>query len=79
MLVWRSYGLKLTPEQYQVLATCPKPETIRRVRQKFQEEGKYPASPEVAAKRRQKSLEVEQRMPSTGADRTERLLEESGY
>lgn len=45
--VWEHEGLFLSPAQKLSFMKCSHPESIRRTRQKFQEEGLYPATPEV--------------------------------
>ena len=53
MTIWQDQGLKLTPTQEQVfMEDCASPESIRRVRQKYQEQGMY-----VGTKRREKMNE----------------------
>ena len=44
-------GLNLTPEQIKIINDMPEFETIRRVRQKIQEDKQYQADPEVKAQR----------------------------
>ena len=51
--VWKIEGLKLSEEQEKFIQVhCSPPESITRVRRKFQEQGKYQASPEVQQARR---------------------------
>lgn len=51
-------------------------ESIRRTRQKLQEQGKYLPSPEVARQRRLKSMIMQQNAPIAKPERVERLVEE---
>lgn len=50
-------------------------ESIRRTRQKIQEQGLYPADPEIAKSRRIKSMEMEQNMPTAKPERVEQLVQ----
>lgn len=49
--VWHDLGLGLTKEQQMKFLDLPSPETIRRIRQKLQESGRYIADEEVATNR----------------------------
>lgn len=49
--VWELEGVQLNPRVRAMIKECTAPETIRRVRQKFQEEGKYLASKKVEEQR----------------------------
>ena len=40
-------GMELTPEQVAIFKEMPSTETVRRIRQKLQEQGKYPADEAV--------------------------------
>lgn len=52
----------------------PSLETLRRVRQKIQEGGKYPATDLVKRERKFKSLQMQQQAPSYKAEGLERTL-----
>lgn len=69
-------GMNLTPEQVETFKSLPSMETIRRIRQKLQEDGKYPADAEVEEARYQKFKEVKQNIQT---DDVEKLLEKQGY
>ena len=70
-------GLNLSDKQIEVLKDMPSFETIRRTRQKIQEQGEYLADKEVHEARYHKFKEVR---GSIGiVDEPERLLEVSGY
>lgn len=56
--IWEDEGLRFTPEQQQAFMKVSSPETIRRNRQKLQEDGKYRATPDVEAKRAYQEQEV---------------------
>jgi hypothetical protein len=47
-------GMNLTPEQIEKFKDLPSTETIRRIRQKLQEQGKYPAKEEINEARYEK-------------------------
>ena len=50
-------GMNLTPEQIEKFKDLPSTETIRRIRQKLQEQGKYPAKEEINEARYEKFKE----------------------
>jgi hypothetical protein len=56
--VLREMGYKIYID-YKDLDKMPAWETIRRTRQKFQEEGKYPATEECQRKRRKQEVEMQ--------------------
>lgn len=70
-------GLNLTREQEEVLRDMPSFETIRRSRQKIQEQGKYLADEVVKEARYNKFKEV--RRDIKFVEEPEQLLETSGY
>lgn len=76
-------GMNLTPEQIQTFKNLPSMETIRRIRQKLQEEGKFPADAEVEEARYQKFKEVTQAISKfkdkDSSEEIEKLLESQGY
>ena len=49
--VWHDLGLELTREQQTKFLDLPSPETIRRIRHKLQEAGRYLADEEVRSTR----------------------------
>lgn len=73
--VWERQGLYLLPDQkekfYHDVASA---ESIRRTRQKLQEEGKYPADQIIQATRQFKGAQVQQNIPVTDADDVENLI-----
>jgi hypothetical protein len=75
ILVWEQFGFFMSESQKAKFRELPSSETIRRVRQKLQEEGKYTAAERVRRHRNRKSQEVQQRMPTTKSDKVEPLLE----
>ena len=73
--VWYEQGLHLTHEQKEIIKTkCSKPETIRRIRQKLQEQGKYLASPRVDQARFDKFKDVKGSIGVADAEQVEWLL-----
>jgi len=50
--IWEDNGVILTPEQKQGIRNCPPPETIRRTRQKIQEQGMYQADDKTRNRRK---------------------------
>jgi len=73
--VWERLGFYLSETQKAKFRDLPSTETIRRVRQKLQEQGFYQATDGVRRSRNFKSLEVQQRMPKTRPEKVEPLLE----
>jgi hypothetical protein len=61
--VWEEYGLYLSEAQKDKFLHAPSSETVRRVRQKIQEQGKYPANHLISRHRRFKSLQMQQITP----------------
>jgi hypothetical protein len=74
--VWHDLGLDLTPAQQMKFLEIPPPETIRRIRQKLQEAGEYPATKSVTEAREFKSYAIQQNAPSAKPKRMEELLSE---
>ncbi len=60
LAVWEKYGLILNEEQRQIFNKLPSTESIRRTRQKFQEENKYKADHEIikAREENRKNMEI---------------------
>lgn len=73
--VWERLGFYLSDTQKAKFRNLPSTETIRRVRQKLQEQGFYLATDRVRRSRHFKSLEVQQRIPQTKPERVEPMLE----
>ena len=69
-------GMELTPKQIELFKEMPAMETIRRVRQNLQEQGKYPASQKVEEARYKKYQQVKQNI---SYQEPEKLLEAQGY
>ena len=68
-------GMDLTPAQVNLFKELPSMETIRRIRQKIQENGEYPASPEVEKQRFEKYKQTKGSIGVTTAKEAEELLD----
>jgi hypothetical protein len=68
-------GMELTPAQVNLFKQLPSMETIRRIRQKIQENGEYPASPEVDKQRFEKYKQTKGSIGVTNAQEAEELLD----
>ncbi len=66
-------GANLTPKQREVIRGINF-ESIRRLRQRLQEQGKYPASPEVAAQRKQKAELIKNAVPYGNEELLQKLI-----
>jgi hypothetical protein len=58
LYVWQMQGLHMSKGQLEAFKKASSPESIRRTRQKLQEEGQYLASPEVEEQRYQMFTET---------------------
>ena len=76
LAVWSRLGFALSESQRQKFLNMPSSETIRRIRQKIQEQGKYPASENVRKHRKFKSMQVQQLIPNMKPDRVDFLINE---
>lgn len=63
LAVWEIEGFFLSDVQKSKFMEVSSPETIRRMRQKLQEEGKYKASEEVGEERYNRYVETRAAMP----------------
>lgn len=72
--VWQALGLALTKEQIDKFMDLPSAETIRRVRQKLQENGAYLPDEKIRKHRDFAGMTVRQRMPTTKAKKVEQLI-----
>lgn len=70
-------GMNLSDEQLRIFRELPHMETIRRIRQKFQENGEYPADREVEQARYNKYVNTKQNI--SGTKNPEQYLESLGY
>lgn len=76
IIYMQKFGMELSEKQIDLFRQMPAFETIRRIRQKLQEEGKYPASKEVDNARFEKYKQVRGEI---GVGDPEQLLEAKGY
>jgi len=76
ILYMQKFGMDLTPQQIQTFREMPSTETIRRVRQQLQEQGKYEADDSVNEARYNKFTKVRANIKSENA---ESLIEKQGY
>ena len=73
IIYMQKFGMNLTPQQIQKFRDMPSVETIRRVRQKLQEQGKFPADQAVDDARFSKYQNVRANIVS---ESPEKLLEQ---
>lgn len=69
------YGLCLTVAQKEIFKAMPSTETVRRIRQKFQEEGKYLPDQKIGKDRKFRGLSMQQRAPQTKPEKIENIIE----
>lgn len=69
-------GMELSPKQQEVFLHLPSLESVRRVRQKLQETGNYPADAKIAAERDFKSMRMQQMTPSATPETIEKVIEQ---
>lgn len=67
-------GIDLTEDQVEVLMSVNL-ESITRARRKIQEDGRYPATPEVQAERQQKAGDVRQIAPRADVEQLTNTIE----
>ena len=68
------YGIYLDEAQQARFKKMPSTETFRRIRQKIQESGKYPADQEVGKERRYKGYRMQQYGKDLKPDTIERII-----
>lgn len=68
-------GAELTPKTIEILRSYSF-ESVRRTRQKLQEQGKYLADKKVALERRMKGYEAQQNMPTTKPENVDLFTEQ---
>lgn len=73
--VLQALGADLTPKQREIMRSVNF-ESIRRYRQKLQEEGKYLPVEEVSKQRHFKSLIIQQNSPTSKPDTLQSLIED---
>lgn len=74
LATFEALGLGLSETQKAKFMKLPSTETIRRIRQKLQAEGKYLATDRVRRERRVKSMIVQQNEPIAKSERLEDVL-----
>lgn len=67
--------MNLTPKQIEVFRHMPSLETVRRIRQKLQENGQYPADLKIKKERNFKDYRMTQNMPSAKPTVVEQIIE----
>ena len=72
--VWEQQGFHLNLWQTQQFFRSASPETVRRIRQKVQEKGLYPADENVQKERRYRSYRVQQVVTRATAKYIEQVL-----
>ena len=75
--VFARYGFRLTPIQEDKFFDLPSVETVRRVRQKIQESGKYLADKPIHNQRHFKSLQMRQITPSATPRYIEQIMNDN--
>jgi hypothetical protein len=68
-------GMNLTPTQIETYRNMPSPETIRRTRQKIQEEGHFLPSAKVGRERKLRSYVMRQNIPGAKPDKVEKIIQ----
>lgn len=72
--VWESQGLYLTEAQSYKFFSVASPETIRRIRQKLQESGKYQPTDTIKRERRFRGMRMQQISPKATPKYMEQTL-----
>ncbi len=70
----QKYGLDLSARQIEQLRDMPSFETLRRIRQKLQEQGKYPADERIGNERRFKGYRMQQFGPQLKSETIEQII-----
>lgn len=68
-------GMDLSPMQQEIFLHLPSLESVRRVRQKLQEKGVYPADEKIAKERDYKAMRMQQMTPGAKPETIERIIE----
>ena len=68
-------GMELTEKQQEVFLHLPSLESVRRVRQKLQENGNYPADEKIARERDYKSMRMQQMTPNASPESIEKVID----
>lgn len=70
------FGIYLSPGQKNSFMNMPHLETVRRIRQRLQEQGKYLADQTIGDRRRFMGLSMQQREPKLKEDKIETVIEQ---
>lgn len=73
--VWEQMGFNLTTAQESKFLNVAAPETVRRMRQKYQEQGKYQATDRIRRVRKFKGLQMQQQIPSLKPEHLQKTME----
>lgn len=76
--VMEHYGIFLDDTQQARFKKMPSTETFRRIRQKIQEGGKYPADQKIGSERRYKGMRMQQYGPKLKPETIERIIKPWG-
>lgn len=68
-------GMELKPYQQELFLSLPSLESVRRVRQKLQENGKYLADEKIAHERDYKSMRMQQMTPGASPETIEKVID----
>lgn len=68
-------GMELSPKQQEIFLHLPSLESARRVRQKLQEGGEYPADAKIANERGYKSMRMQQMTPNAKPETIEKVID----
>lgn len=74
--VWNHLGFHLTYQQEQKFRDLPSTESIRRVRQRIQAEGKYVAVDRIRRARKMKGLVMQQNEPIAKPERIYNIIQQ---
>lgn len=69
-------GMELSPRQQDIFLSLPSLESVRRVRQKLQETGHFPADQNIARERTYKSMRMQQMTPNAKPETIEKVIEQ---
>lgn len=69
-------GMELSPKQQEIFLHMPSLESARRVRQKLQENGEFPADAKIATERDYKSMRMQQMTPSAKPESIEKVIDD---
>lgn len=76
LYIFDHYGIHLTESQKEIFRNMPSLESVRRVRQKLQEGGKYQADQKIKKERDWKALRMQQNTPTAKPKVIENIMEQ---